>query len=115
MFSTDTEAALGAAINTMPMVGLGHMAIGVSDCSGQSLAGAQVECDACDGATVAYVENGTPNVDATVTDASGAMGFVNVAPGPVTVTATIDGEAVSSQNVFVREGYWGFFQLTPLR
>ena len=115
LFTLETETALSATINTPPEEGMGHIALGVSDCSGRFLAGAEVRCEGCDGSVVAYVEGGTPSTEATMTDSSGAMGFVNVEPGAVTVTASSDGVDIQSQQLFVRDGYWAFTVLTPIR
>lgn len=79
--------------------------------------GIAFEIDIVDPAIVrAYVAPRTISRDATATtDTSGGGGFLNVPPGPVTITARVaqTGQLYARQTVFVRAGAFSAVVMTP--
>lgn len=78
--------------------------------SGVSLEGENMGADAA----VFYAVDGFPSFSATETDGSGFAGFVNVAPGSITLNASIGGgRRVGRAAIFVRAQYVSIRRIQP--
>jgi hypothetical protein len=85
------------------------------DCTGARSAGVSVSLSPKGMETGFYVINQAVTTNATSTDSAGNSGFVNVDPGPPTVTSTIaqSGEEIGKLATLVRAGYLTFQILGP--
>lgn len=95
---------------------LGAIAVFVTDCNRNPARRVRVTLEPADGATPIYLKSGAADPTANETDQSGIMGFVNVTPGRLTLTAevTLPGNNVVSRRlVWVRPNAETYIQLGP--
>jgi hypothetical protein len=89
IFTTDALAMLGQPIAAVDAgtadPNRGTVAVVVEDCLAAVAAGVEVTLSTADSKTIAFSVGGSPTVP--VTDSSGALVFINVPLGPLTVTA----------------------------
>ncbi|MFT7580324.1 MAG: hypothetical protein ACI9MR_001993 [Myxococcota bacterium] len=93
------------------------IAIEIHDCFDLPAAGINVQLDASDETgTRLYAADGGFDFDAEATDKTGVLAFVNVAQGPGTLTASVadSGQTVSTQRVFMRDGWITQLRIVPL-
>jgi hypothetical protein len=111
--SFDLFATLGQAV---PDPSRGHIAVAVSDCDWNYGEGVVIEVSTADDATIiAYSDGLLPNPDRTSTDDGGLAGAFNIVPGPITVTALVEGVAVMSVDAHVEAGKVTQVPLAPFR
>jgi hypothetical protein len=86
-----------------------------ADCTGAASAGVSVTLFPTDKETRFYVINQAVTANASETDAAGNSGWVNVDPGPPTITATIgpNGKEIGKVTTLTRAGYLTFQILGP--
>ena len=88
--ATQTERDTSASrVGVTPLAGHGAMLIRAVDCNDMPLAGATIATEPA--AEERYVAGGVLSSAATMTDASGTVFVYNVAPGAVTIHATVGG------------------------
>jgi len=97
--------AIGIDVSLDPDGGLGHLFYTSFDCADRHVAGVSFALSSdAGGSSTFYLQNGLPNVHATVTDSSGSAGTVNVPVGNVQLTASFadGGSTIGTYNVFVQ-------------
>ena len=88
------------------------------DCGGARVAGASFTASAFDtagGTRGFYTLNGIPSPTASMTDASGDGGFINLPQGFTTIAATqaSTGRKIGQSNVIVRAGFITYASVKP--
>jgi len=94
----------------------GHVLLGGYDCRKMPGEGIVLSSpDADEKASVFYVLNNLPKVDAKATDASGRGGYINMKEGVVAITASLgsDNRKIASVSLLVRPGMMTFTSLVP--
>jgi hypothetical protein len=94
----------------------GHLLLGAYDCQKTPGEGIVLTSpDADEKASVFYVLNNLPKVDAQSTDASGRGGYINMKEGVVAITASLasDNRKIASVSLLVRPGMMTFTSIVP--
>jgi hypothetical protein len=112
--ANEEKALVGTAdITLVPNTGL--LLVPVVDCTSARTAGVSVSVSPATGSTLFYVIANTPSTSATETDSAGNAGFVNVTPGDVTITGTLDpgGQEMGTVTTIVRAGALTYQLIRP--
>lgn len=107
---------LGSQLGKPLLPGTGRVLTTITGCDMQTAGGISLSGENMgDDAAGFYSISGFPSFSATSTDSSGFAGFVNVAPGSVTLNAALEdgGERVGKVAIFVRAGYVSVRRIQP--
>jgi hypothetical protein len=109
------QPAVAAAAGVTVDPNAGILFVGTADCTGARSAGVGVGLVPHGSETVFYLQNKSPVTSATMTDPDGNAGFVNVAPGTVTVTGTVAeaNQELGKVTALVRQGTTTFIMVRP--
>jgi hypothetical protein len=95
----------------------GHLIVRAIDCFQNFAAEVEISASSADSQTTrAYVKGTLPFPDATMTDGSGSVGFVNMPVGPTEVTLlpkSLGGKIGAKRTVFIRKGTFTWLDLGP--
>ncbi len=94
----------------------GQLAFAVAECGPGDPIGAKVTTSNTDAGTeLGFLRDSLPRKDVDDTDATGFGAFLNVPPGPSTITATVGdtGTQIATAEVFIRPGFVSFVFLPP--
>lgn len=112
VLSTADRDGIALATNVPFQPGTGSVLLDVADCHDQGLPGATVTSSA--GGTVFYFNGDMPAPGATATDVGGVVLIPNLTPGvPVTVTALVDGNTVTSAPITIEPDAFSITELRP--
>jgi hypothetical protein len=89
----------------------GIFVITTRDCDRQPLAGVQVMNNVA--GVGFYFQNQLPQKTLTATTAEGAAGYVNVPPGLVSISATLDGTPMTGTSAISRGGWVTYVEIFP--
>jgi hypothetical protein len=106
---------LGSQLGKPLLPGTGRVLTTITGCDMQTAGGVALSGENMgDDAAGFYSISGFPSFSATTTDSSGFAGFVNVAPGSITLNAQLeDGQRVGKVAIFVRSGYVSVRRIQP--
>jgi hypothetical protein len=108
-------AGLQAQLGKPLIPGTGRILARIADCEMADTAGVSLSGENMgDDAAGFYSVSGLPSFTATATDDSGFAGFLNVAPGSITLTAQLEGgRKVSRVSVLIRPDYVTIRRIQP--
>jgi hypothetical protein len=103
LVSTVQQGALAMGFGIALDPGSGQALLTINDCAGLPLSGAMVTSSS---GSVHYFSGVSPDPMANATDATAVVLVANMAPGPVTLTATVDGHTLPARDFTVVAGKW---------
>lgn len=106
---------LGGQLGKPLMPGTGRVLTTITGCDMQTVEGVSLSGENMgDDAAGFYSISGFPSFSAVSTDSSGFAGFVNVAPGSITLNAELDGgRKIARVAIFVRPDYVSVRRIQP--
>jgi hypothetical protein len=108
-------SVLGSQLGKPLIPGTGRVLTTITGCDMQTAADVTLTGENMgDDAARFFAVGGFPTFTATATDSSGFAGFVNVAPGSITLNATLEsGRRVGRVALFVRPDYVSVRRIQP--